>query len=95
MLAATDRPHALAAIRIDLGAIFVSMELSQSTWLITTSSSVAPSPTKRCAEFQTDMAQPSTTTGRSCLNSLSFQARPHAFGILANCERIIPPLSAQ
>ena len=35
MLAATDRPHSPAAIRIDLGAIFVSMELSQSTWLIT------------------------------------------------------------
>lgn len=34
MLAA-DRPQAPAAIRIDLGAIFVSMELSKSTWLIT------------------------------------------------------------
>ena len=30
-----DRPHAPAAIRLDLGAIFVSMELSKSTWLIT------------------------------------------------------------
>jgi transposase len=35
MLSASDRPHSPAAIRIDLGAIFVSMELSQSTWLIT------------------------------------------------------------
>lgn len=34
MLAA-DQPQAPAAIRIDLGAIFVSMELSKSTWLIT------------------------------------------------------------
>jgi transposase len=34
MLAA-DRPHAPTAIRIDLGAIFVSMELSKSTWLVT------------------------------------------------------------
>ncbi|MBB5713092.1 transposase [Sphingomonas xinjiangensis] len=34
MLAA-DQPHAPAAIRIDLGAIFVSMELSKSTWLLT------------------------------------------------------------
>jgi len=34
MLAA-DRPVAPAAIRTDLGAIFVSMELSKSTWLIT------------------------------------------------------------
>jgi len=32
---AVDRPHAPAAIRIHLGAIFVSMELSKSTWLIT------------------------------------------------------------
>ena len=32
---AIDRPHAPAAIRTDLGAIFVSMELSKSTWLIT------------------------------------------------------------
>jgi transposase len=35
MLSATDRPHSPAAIRIDLGAIFVSLELSKSTWLIT------------------------------------------------------------
>ena len=30
-----DRPEAPSAIRSDLGAIFVSMELSRSTWLIT------------------------------------------------------------
>lgn len=30
-----DRPHAPFAIRTDLGAIFVSMELSKSTWLVT------------------------------------------------------------
>ena len=35
MLAVVDQPNASAAIRVDLGAIFVSMELSQSTWLIT------------------------------------------------------------
>jgi transposase len=35
MQAVTDQPHAPTAIRTDLGAIFVSMELSQSTWLIT------------------------------------------------------------
>ena len=35
MLSASDRPHSPAAIRIDLGAIFVSMELSNSTWLMT------------------------------------------------------------
>ena len=30
-----DRPEVTSAIRSDLGAIFVSMELSRSTWLIT------------------------------------------------------------
>ena len=30
-----DRPEAPTAIRTDLGAIFVSLELSRSTWLIT------------------------------------------------------------
>ena len=35
MQAIADRPEALSAIRSDLGAIFVSMELSRSTWLIT------------------------------------------------------------
>lgn len=36
-----DRPHAPVAIRTDLGAIFVSMELSKSTWLVTSLSPVA------------------------------------------------------
>jgi hypothetical protein len=31
----TDRPQALTAIRTDLGAIFISLELRRSTWLIT------------------------------------------------------------
>ncbi len=35
MQIATDRPQAPTAIRTDLGAIFVSLELSRSTWLIT------------------------------------------------------------
>jgi transposase len=35
MHAVTDQTHAPNAIRTDLGAIFVSMELSQSSWLIT------------------------------------------------------------
>jgi transposase len=30
-----DQPQAPSAIRSDLGAIFVSMELSRSSWLIT------------------------------------------------------------
>ena len=39
MLAGTSQSEAAAAIRVDLGAIFVSMELSRSKWLIT---SVSP-----------------------------------------------------
>src|SRR5438132_14022045 len=39
MQIAADRPQASTAIRTDLGAIFVSLELSRSTWLIT---SVSP-----------------------------------------------------
>src|SRR6266571_3568843 len=39
MQIATDRPQAPTAIRTDLGAIFVSLELSRSTWVIT---SLAP-----------------------------------------------------
>jgi len=35
MQIATDRPQAPTAIRTDLGAIFVSLKLSRSTWLIT------------------------------------------------------------
>ena len=31
----TDRSQAPTAIRTDLGAIFVSLELSRSTWLVT------------------------------------------------------------
>lgn len=31
----TDRPEEPTAIRTDLGAIFISMELSRSKWLIT------------------------------------------------------------
>ena len=31
----TERPQAATAIRTDLGAVFVSLELSRSTWLIT------------------------------------------------------------
>lgn len=35
MEAVTSQPHTPAAIRTDLAAIFVSLELSRSTWLIT------------------------------------------------------------
>jgi transposase len=35
MFTTADKPEAPAAIRVDLGAIFVSLELSKSTWLVT------------------------------------------------------------
>jgi transposase len=35
MQTVADRPEVPTAIRTDLGAIFVSLELSRSTWLIT------------------------------------------------------------
>lgn len=35
MEAVTSQPHTPAAIRTDLGAIFISLELSRATWLIT------------------------------------------------------------
>jgi transposase len=35
MLVTAEQPEAPAAIRVDLGAIFVSLELSKSTWLVT------------------------------------------------------------
>ena len=35
MQTAADHPEAPTAIRHDLGAIFISLELSRSTWLIT------------------------------------------------------------
>jgi transposase len=39
MQVATDRRQTPTAIRTDLGAIFVSLELSRSIWLITSLSS--------------------------------------------------------
>jgi hypothetical protein len=41
----TSQPQPLAAIRTDLAAIFVSLELSQKTWLIT---SLSPGAVRRC-----------------------------------------------
>jgi hypothetical protein len=48
MLKASDHPATLAAIRVDLGAIFVSLELGKSSWM-----------PRRTAGFQLPMgAQP-------------------------------------
>ncbi|WP_370458768.1 hypothetical protein [Asaia sp. As-1742] len=35
MLKASDHPATPVAIRVDLGAIFVSLELGKSSWLVT------------------------------------------------------------
>jgi transposase len=40
MQAVVDRPEAPSSVRTDLGAIFISLELSRSTWLITSLSPV-------------------------------------------------------
>src|SRR4029077_15985081 len=48
MLAANGRPEAPTAIRIDLGAIFVSIELSRSKWLIT---SVSPGSGEKMSRY--------------------------------------------
>ena len=56
MLATAERPEAPAAIRTDLGAIFVSMELSKSTWLITSLSPGAGEKMSRHAVAGGDIA---------------------------------------
>jgi hypothetical protein len=48
-MSATNRaPKAQTAIRMDLGAIFVSLELSRTTWLLT---SLSPGGGERMAKF--------------------------------------------
>jgi len=56
-----DRPEAPSAIRADLGAIFVSLELSRSTWLIT---SLSPGAGEK-------MSKHSVPAGDICALSLS------------------------
>lgn len=46
-----DRPQAAVAIRTDLGAIFVSLELSLSTWLIT---SLSPGSGEKMSKLRGD-----------------------------------------
>jgi len=48
MSVAADRSKASAPIRVDLGAIFISMELSQSKWLI---SSLSPGSGEKLSKF--------------------------------------------
>jgi hypothetical protein len=61
----TDRPQAPTAVRTDLGAIFVSLELSRSTWLIT---SLSPGGGERCRSIQFAAAM-SLDYGRGSLSS--------------------------
>ena len=61
----TDRPHAPTAIRTDLGAIFISLELSRSTWLIT---SLSPGGGEKMSKH-TVRAAMSLDCGRGFLSS--------------------------
>jgi transposase len=50
MFKTVERPDAPAAIRMDIGAIFVSLELSRSTWLLT---SVSPGAAEKMSQHAT------------------------------------------
>ena len=50
MFKTVERPDAPAAIRMDIGAIFVSLELSRSTWLFT---SVSPGAGEKMSQHAT------------------------------------------
>src|SRR5271166_2573863 len=50
MFKTVERPDAPAAIRMDIGAIFVSLELSRSTWLLT---SVSPGAGEKMSQHAT------------------------------------------
>ena len=56
-----DRPEAPSAIRTDIGAIFVSMELGRSTWLIT---SLSPGGSGKMSKH--GMREPWRATGAFC-----------------------------
>lgn len=49
MLVEADRSHAPSAVRTELTAIFISLELSQSKWLIT---SLAPGNGEKMSKFR-------------------------------------------
>jgi len=79
MLSAADYPEASVAIRVDLGAIFVSMELGKSTWLIT---SLSPGGGEKMESFM----RPSTVSAaRPDGSRTSFvRSRKMAFTFNAN-----------
>ena len=65
----TAEPNAPAAIRVDLGALFVSLELSKSTWLVT---SLSPGSEKMSRHSVPGGDMPALL---SCLNALREKAR--------------------
>jgi transposase len=71
MQTATDHPEAPTAIRHDLGAIFISLELSRSTWLIT---SLSPGGGEKMSKHSVRGSDVAGLLERSC----SDQARPEA-----------------
>ena len=73
MFKTVERPDAPAAIRVDIGAIFVSLELSRSTWLLT---SVSPGAGEKISQHAT----PAGDLRRlfECLAELERKARARA-----------------
>ena len=66
MQTVADRPEAPTAIRTDLGAIFVSLELSRSTWLIT---SLSPGGGEKMSKQVVLWWRCGRTTGALCATS--------------------------
>ena len=75
-----DRPEAPSAIRSDLGAIFVSMELSRSTWLIT---SLSPGGGERMSKHSVPAGDVCTLLTRfSVLKQKAFARTGKSFPII-------------
>jgi len=73
-----DQPHAQTAIRTDLGAIFISLELSRSTWLVT---SLSPGNGERMSKHQVRGGDIAGLLARFC----DLRAKTHA-----RAGRIVP-----
>ena len=68
----TDRPQAPTAIRTDLGAIFVSLELSRSTWLVT---SLSPGGGEKMSKHTVRSGDVASASSAAC-SDLSLICRP-------------------
>src|SRR3984957_18245730 len=73
----TDRPQAPTAIRTDLGAIFVSLELSRSTWLVT---SLSPGGGEKMSKHTVRSGAMSLACGRGSLSSRTKFKSAHCDG---------------